>query len=283
MRPRKIVYFFSIWLVFVVSLATWWIIFSLDLIHKFSEKVPELDLGRQKTMLVTEGTVLVICLLFGGVALVYYSRREQIRMAEIQLFFSTFSHDLKTAISRLVLQGEHLAEQLPEAQDFHANLMSLERQLENSLHLAQLEKRGLLKENIDLKNVVSRLHTQWPELKIRLEAKGTFWADPVALESILKNLISNSHLHGRADEIFLKLEKSADQQTVVIYYSDNGTQKVGTEAEFLGKSFRPSQKGSGVGLYLVRRWMILQNGSVEFSTSEQGHLKVQLKFPGRVS
>lgn len=282
MRSRRIVYLFSIWLVFVVSLATWWIIFSLDLIHKFSEKVPEIDLGRQKTMLVTEGAVLVLCLLFGGGALVYYSRREQKRMAEIQLFFSTFSHDLKTAISRLVLQGEHLAEQSPEAQDFHSNLMSLERQLENSLHLAQLEKRGLLKETLDLKNLISRLHTQWPELKIRLEGKGSLWADPVALESILKNLMSNSHLHAQADEILLKLEKSEDQG-MLIFYSDNGMQKVDADAEILGKSFRPSQKGSGVGLYLVRRWMILQNGSVEFSTSEQGHLKVQLKFPGRGS
>ncbi len=274
-NTRWLVPLFSAWLIFVVSLAVWWMIFSLGLIQKFHEQNPQSDFLPQKTMLMTEGAVLVLFLLLGGMALIYYALREQKRLSEVKLFFSTFSHDLKTSITRLVLQGERLSQKYPEAQEFQKNLLMLEMQLENSLHLAQMDQRGMIFEPIDLKKVIARLHLQWPGLQIHLQGKDHFLGDQVAVESLLKNLISNSLLHGQADEIFLKITSAGP--LVKVDYTDNAKNKIDS-IKMLGVSLQPSQKGSGLGLYIARRWMLAQNGSIEFSKTPQGTLAVQLGF-----
>lgn len=267
---------FVLWLVFVVSLATWWMIFALRMINKYHEQNPSSELLPQTTMLVTEGSVLIVLLLIGGVTLIYYALRERRRFAEIQLFFSTFSHDLKTSITRLVLQGERLSQKDKESEEFQKSLLALEMQLENSLYLAQMDRRGLVIESIDLKKLISRLHTQWPALKIQLQGKERFLADAVALESILKNLISNSLLHGKADEVFFKVIQH--KPFVQVVYSDNSELALQRDPDQFGRKLEPSLKGSGLGLYIARRWMELQNSRICFSMTEKKTLQVEMQF-----
>jgi signal transduction histidine kinase len=148
--------------------------------------------------------------------------------------------------------------------------------LENSLNLAQMDQRGLVLESVDLKKLISRLHTQWPGLKIQLQGKTLFLADSMAMESILKNLISNSLLHGLADEIFLKLV--VEKNTVLVFYSDNSEVALARPPEELGKKLEPSQKGSGLGLYIVRHWMNLQKANIRFLLSNRKTLQVEMQF-----
>ena len=276
-KSRWTVSFFVLWLVFVVSLAIWWMIFTLRTLGTLHEQNPALELKPQTTMLITEGSVLIVLLVLGGVTLIYYALREQRRLSEIQLFFSTFTHDLKTSITRLVLQGERLTQKDKETVEFQKSLMALEMQLENSLHLAQMDQRGLVFEAIDLKKIVSRLHTQWPDLKIQLQGKDPFLADSMALESILKNLISNSLLHGKADEVYLKV--ILQKPNVQLRYADNSDVALLRNPEEFGQKLEPSQKGSGLGLYIVRRWMALQNGKICFSSTDKKALQVDMQFP----
>lgn len=275
-KGRLLVSVFFTWLVFVVSLALWWMIFSLNLIQKFHEQNPLSHMETQRTMLITEGSVLILFLFFGGAALIYYARREQKRLSEVQLFFSAFSHDLKTSIARLVLQGEQLSQKFPQTVDFQKNLLLLEMQLENSLHLAQIDQFRLLPESIDLRKIIVRLHTQWPSLQIHLQGKEAFLADKTALESVLKNLINNSLLHGEADEIFLK--SYAENSWVWLEYTDNAKKKILLDPSELGLNLQPSKNGSGLGLHIVRRWMKAQKASIEFSRSEQQTLVVKMRF-----
>lgn len=275
-KSRWTVTFFALWLVFVVSLAIWWMIFTLRTLGRLHEQNPSIELQPQTTMLITEGSVLIVLLVLGGVTLIYYALREQRRFSEIQLFFSTFTHDLKTSITRLVLQGERLSLKDQESEAFQKSLMALEMQLENSLYLAQMDQRGLVLEAIDLKKIVARLHTQWPDLKIQLQGKDPFLADSVALESILKNLISNSLLHGKADEIYLKV--ISHKPDVQIIYSDNSEVTLQRNPEEFGQKLEPSQKGSGLGLYIVRRWMALQKSRIAFSVTDKKTLQVEMQF-----
>ncbi len=275
-KSRWTVTFFVLWLIFVVSLAIWWMIFTLRTLGRLHDQNPALEIKPETTMLITEGSVLIVLLVLGGVTLISYALREQRRLSEVQLFFSTFTHDLKTSITRLVLQGERLSQKDPQAEEFQKSLMALEMQLENSLNLAQMDQRGLVLESIDLKKIISRLHTQWPDLKIQLQGKETFLGDSVAMESILKNLISNSLLHGKADEVSLKV--STQKNNVVILFSDNSQVVLQREPEELGQKLEPSQKGSGMGLYIVRRWTALQNGSIRFLVSAQKTLQVEMQF-----
>lgn len=267
------------WLIFVVSLTTWWMIFSLSLIDQLNELAQHSDFLRHRQMLLMEGSVLVVLLLIGGAGLIYYSLREKKRFDDVRHFFSTFSHDIKTSITRLVLQGETLSGsevQSRKLDQFQKNLLALELQLENSMHVAQAPTRGLTLELVDLKSVIGRLHPAWPEVKIQLRGESRLVTDAPAIESILKNLISNSVLHGKADEVQLQVFKS--QNHVELQYSDNGKMDL-EDVTQLGKSLRPSQKGSGIGLYLLRQWAEKLSGQVEFSQSQTQSLLVKLILP----
>jgi signal transduction histidine kinase len=83
-------------------------------------------------------------------------------------------------------------------------------------------------------------------------------------------------LHGEAEEIFLKSYN--DNSWVWIEYSDNATKKVLQNPNELGLKLQPSKKGSGLGLYIVRRWMQAQKAMIEFSQSEKHTLVVKMRF-----
>src|SRR5438309_10429254 len=82
-----------IWFAFTFSLVTWWWIFFLlrsrgDASHR---------------MFAWEGSILIAAVLIGGIALILFSYRDQKRHQRLRFFFSTFSHDIKTSITRLPL------------------------------------------------------------------------------------------------------------------------------------------------------------------------------------
>ena len=71
----------TLWVVFTVTLAVWWLIFGLrqlDLINQLNlENATQLN--RHYQMLMWEGGILIASLIGGGLALFYYARREQKR------------------------------------------------------------------------------------------------------------------------------------------------------------------------------------------------------------
>jgi len=268
------------WLSFVIALSAWWLIFGVRTIHQLGQFVSDEDgLLRKRNMLIMEGSTLILLLIVGGIALIYYALREKKHLEEVKHFFSTFSHDLKTSISRVVLQSEALVkpgEASDKIKNFQKNLMALEMQLENSLHYAQQESRALALEPVDMKSVVARLHSQWPDLKFNLQGQGRFLGDAVATESIFKNLVSNAVLHGEADEMTFNL--ISDGGFVMVELSDNG-KPVEADVKTLGKRLQASRKGTGIGLFLVGQWVARSRGQIHFSKSERGSLTVVLRFP----
>lgn len=283
MKPRSLLLAIIIaWLVFVVSLAIWWMIFSLKLIDRLNSLVGDQEFARHQQMLFMEGGVLIIMLLMGGCGLIYYSLRERKRFEDIRHFFSTFSHDIKTSITRLVLQGESLTGAEPHSRkfdQFQKNLLILELQLENSMHIAQYHSRGVTLELVDIKQIIGRIHPAWPEVKIQLQGETQFVIDAPAIESILKNLLSNSVIHGGADEVKIKISKN--KSAVELLYNDNGRLQA-DHVEKLGYSLNPSQKGSGIGLYLLRQWAEKLSGKVQFSKTSEDSMQVLLSFPDNV-
>ncbi len=269
----------TIWLVLVIALSAWWLVFGIRTIHQLGDFVQSADLLKKRNMLIMEGSTLILLLIVGGGALIYFARREQKNMAEVKHFFSTFSHDLKTSISRVVLQAEALPKVAgadEKLKAFHKNLLTLEMQLENSLHFAQQQSRALTLEPVQIKSIIARLHTQWPDLKIRLQGQGEFLGDKVAVESIFKNLISNSLIHGKADEISIQV--IPDGAWVMITIADNG-QPVDIDVAHLGQRLQSSSHGTGIGLYLVSQWVTMLKGSIHFSKTESQSLQVVLRFP----
>ncbi|MFZ4405548.1 MAG: sensor histidine kinase, partial [Pseudobdellovibrionaceae bacterium] len=85
------------WFLFTFSLVTWWWIYGL---HQVSIYYPT-DFQKKYSMLLWEGFFLLVTLFAGGAALIFFTWQDQRRHEKLKLFFSTFTHDLKTSISRL--------------------------------------------------------------------------------------------------------------------------------------------------------------------------------------
>ncbi|PMZ42889.1 hypothetical protein, partial [Pseudomonas sp. FW306-02-H05-AA] len=67
-------------------------------------------LNRYQHMLLWEGSFLLLVVLAGGIALLYFSFLDLRRHEQLKTFFSSFTHDLKTSLTSLRLQAEIIEE-----------------------------------------------------------------------------------------------------------------------------------------------------------------------------
>jgi signal transduction histidine kinase len=279
----------AVWVVFTVTLAAWWLIFGLrqlDLIKSLNVAGAQ-DLHRYYQMLMWEGGILIASLIGGGLALFYYAKREQRRHAQVEEFFAAFTHDAKTAIASLRLQAESLREDFAnsEANPLLERLLSdtlrLQLQLENSLFLVNLPRGKFFLQPIDLADRIDALRLNWPDVTISLTGDAAVMADERALESVMTNLVQNSVIHGRANEINIKVRRHDSR--VMVTVSDNGQGFKGDPSQ-LGKLFvRPARSsGSGVGLYIVQQLAKAMNGTIQFGSGENSGFVAELDLPEAV-
>ena len=275
----------SLWLAFTVSLTGWWLIFGLhqaDELSQVGDALLSQKVVREQKMLLWEGGILILSLFAGGGSLFYYMLRERKQGRRMKEFFATFSHDLKTSLTSLRLQGESLQEDFKDRPSPLLNRLlndtvRLQIQLENSLALANIDEARFFFEKIDLGENIETLRHHWPEANIRLLDGGQVTADARAFESVLKNVIQNAISHGGAERIDVNLH-SLEAGGCTITVKDNGRGFSG-ETGKLGELFtrHTPTSGSGVGLYIVKELMRKMNGSVEFNKQPDG-FEVVLSF-----
>src|SRR5881394_1640535 len=173
-RSRIAIALVALWVVFTVTLAGWWLIFGLrqlDLLNRLNLE-GAVALHRHYQMLLWEGGILIASLIGGGLALLYFARREQRRHAQVEEFFAAFTHDAKTALASLRLQAESLQEDFAEAPNpllerLLRDTLRLQLQLENSLFLVNLTRGKFFPEPISLGSYIANLSHHWPDLTIR--------------------------------------------------------------------------------------------------------------------
>lgn len=277
----------GLWVVFTVTLAGWWLIFGLRQLERLKQVQLEgvAEFQDHYQMLIWEGGVLIISLIGGGVALFYYARREQQRHAQVEEFFTAFTHDAKTALASLRLQAESLREDLAEVEAnplldrLLSDTVRLQLQLENSLFLVNLPSGRLIVEPVSLSHLIEVLRHHWPDLKITHTGDGVALADVRAVESVLANLVQNSAIHGRATHVNVNIAESREGRLHLLV-SDNGQGFAGNFDQ-LGKLFirHARNSGSGVGLYLARQLMKRMNGKLNFSRGHDGGFVAELDFP----
>ena len=261
----------GIWLLFTASLATWWIIFSYRQIARLSAIESSGDLVRHQTMLLYEGATLLLCLLAGGIALLWLTNTAARKSRQITDFFAAFTHELKTPLASLRLQAELLSERLTQSENkviverLLSDTRRLNLQLENSLLLAHLEGRTDYFEKVDLAELFNVISISWPEIEIALRGTASVRADRRILEVIFSNIVRNAVVHGSAKRIDVEIKPHAGKQgQIEILLSDDGTGFEGNP-ELLGRELTRHYhgSGSGVGLFLCRRLTKQMGGRFE--------------------
>lgn len=269
-----------VWLVFTISLASWWLIFGL----RQADALARIDQGRSPAsavhrMLVAEGAALIATLILGGMALLYGIRRERLRHGAVEEFFAAFSHDLRTSLASLRLQVESLQEDFLEKEEENPLLerlltdsVRIQLQLDNSLFFANRQSGKLFIERLSLRRTVESIAREFTDLTVSIDGEMLVLADIRALEVVFRNLFQNALVHGHADRIEVHL-RDAGRSKVAVQIEDNGSGP-GTNASELGRLFfRPtSRSGTGIGLYISRRLVERMNGLLTLSRGGRGLL-----------
>lgn len=280
------------WTAFTTTLAIWWWILGLRMVNALSV-LPGANLDQiqsQHWMFMTEGTVLVALIIFGGCALGFSTWKVGQKNLQMREFFATFSHEVKTSLTNLQIQAEVMEEENnnPEMKQPLRRLMQetrrLSLQLENSLWVAQGSKGKVFNESLDLKNFLTDLSQHWPGLEVEVKglSKPVLRTDRRGLEIIFRNLLQNALIHGEASKVEVQAQETPDRMMLKV--RNNGTPFNG-EQSLLGRMFARQNHGSGtgIGLALVQRLMNRLGGEANFKLTNGNHLEVTLAFARGVS
>ena len=278
------------WMVFTVALALWWMIFGLSQARQLGalEGPGAAQVSHVARMLVWEGTVLVGMLVAGGVALLVAIRLEQRRRRDLRSFFMAFTHDLKTSLASLRLQAEALREDTPDAaanpnlQRLLKDSVRLQLQLENALALTTADGAVFI-EAIELRSLVDYLREDFPELVIDLTGDARLRADRRALESVLRNLLQNAVVHGRASRVTLDVRRSTSSGVEIVVTDDGSGSKVDLSTVLDRPFVRPTKtSGSGVGLYVCGRLLQQMKGQIRLLGDRPSGFAVSIELPEAV-
>jgi signal transduction histidine kinase len=173
------------------------------------------------------------------------------------------SDALQAARSEQALLEETLEELRRQAQPREGSVMVVGEVLERTL-------RGR----------VAGLSLEYVEQAPRFEVHG----EAAHLATVLRNLLRNARQAGATRaRVELKLENAA--RSVLISVEDDGP---GISAEQAGKLFQPfvtasKPMGTGLGLYLCRRYVQLMHGEIRVDSAPDRGARFQIRLPGRVA
>ncbi len=219
-------------------------------------------------MLFWEGIVFLFSNFLVGFYLFKMILKDARRHNQLKVFFSGFTHDIKTSITRLRLQSEVLQDSNidnPKLIQLLKDIARLDLQLENSLFMADLENAPLFFEKLQLTEIIQVLRYDFPEVEFYLEKNPRLIADRRILFCVFRNLIHNSIIHGGATQIRFNVS-SPTMGNVCILVEDNGTGAAQFQNSEYSKHLdqepikRSGSKGLGLGLYICKQLIKRNHG-----------------------
>lgn len=273
-----------LWLTVLLCIGGWWIYLMLN----FDTILSNLDKISFSKMLFWEGsTFIILLLLLSGSLLILYLK-DQKRTKALQDFFASLTHELKTPLASIKLQGDVISELIESKNDpqllklvnrLTSDTIKLETQMDKILQLSRIERGGQLNlSNVKLVPFIKTVAKPWQtdfEINIKCQNENIeIQADEFALELIFKNLFENTKKHSKSKVISLNIDDLNDWCS--IHYTDAGN--FNGEFKKLATLFykHNSTKGSGIGLYLIKKLTEKMNG--KFKISNQQHLIFELMF-----
>lgn len=274
-----------LWAGVLLMIGAWWVYIMIN----FESFLGHSDRARITKMLAWEGGSFLVLLMLLSVSLLNLYLKDQGKTKSLQAFFASLTHELKTPLASIRLQGEVINEILESKNDPTLNKLigrliddtaKLETQMDKILQLSRIERGGELNlTSLSLVPFIKKLAKTWvPDHEVEIIANdtlGSIEVDEFALQLIMKNLLENTRIHTTSKKIQIKITE--DQKMLKFSYFDHGEFK--GDIEKLGTIFykHNSTKGSGIGLYLSQKLLEKMDGDLKISP-RSGGLQFDLTF-----
>lgn len=260
------------------------------------------DFDRESLMITGEAVVIAISM-FIVVFLAFRSFREQVKAAEQQRnFLLSITHELKSPIAgiRLILETFQKRRELPAAiqnklstnalteTDRLTNLVNqllLSAKLETSyqLNLEEIDISSLFEESVET------VALKYPGAKIHFDVEPdlpTVQGDRMGLTSVALNLIENAAKYSQPSPVIdVELHKGNSME-VICSITDNGPgipdelkEEVWKRFYRIGNENTRETKGTGLGLYIVKKLVELHKGEIVIRDNSPTGTKFLLSLP----
>ncbi len=216
-------------------------------------------------------------------------------------FFSIASHDLKNPMNNIRMAQFLLREYLEDIPNAMVLLNNIDLSLETMQEIVRefLDTAALQGQAIDLEmecikiedllwEVVMQYNISAHKKRILLDigdVDGIVLADRSRLTQALSNLVSNAIKYSPLDSV-VTLSTTVDKNRVRINVSDHGPGIPVNEQDLLFKEFgklsnRPTagETSTGLGLWIVKQLVTLQNGCVGLESPESGGSIFWIEMP----
>lgn len=281
------------WAATLLLLGGWW----LYLLVNFGEQLNQLHVSTHGPNLVNlakwEGSAFIVVLTLLSLSLLFLYFKDQKKTKALQDFFASLSHELKTPLASVRLQAEVMSDMVERKYDDGAlnkltqrlieDTSNLETQMDKILQLSRLERGGMMNlTEVQLEGFLQKMLKSWARgftvSRSKADESCTILADEFALELIFKNLFENTKNHN-PDAKEIKINVEHRKKDVIISYQDGSI--FHGDPQKLGDLFykHNSSKGSGIGLYLIKRSLERMNGELNIETTPKLVFHLRLPCP----
>ena len=279
---RKNLILFIVLLAYVSLQSIWW----LYNIYRLSAKVThESNMDRKFYMILGEGGVFFV-IIFTGFLLTYRSFNKEIQVGNQQKnFLLAITHELKTPIASLKLYLQTLLKRNlkppKQAEILNKSVKDADRLnalVENILLATKIDDNGLPlnPEKLDLSSMMEKVTLDMLEssgkvvdVEFFIQPSVYFNGDKDAFYSILINLVGNA-LKYTPEKSTMCVTLVQKGKETALSVSDEGPGVSNSEVEKIFEKFyrsgneeTRSQKGTGLGLYIVKKLVEQHNGMIQ--------------------
>ncbi len=243
---------------------------------------------RQRMMIIGEALVFILALMIGLLLIHRGYSRELEATRQKRNFLLAITHELKSPLASIKLILQSLGRNVFSRDDQAAILATgiaeadrLNSLVNNILLAAKLDKSyHPFIEEIDLvelsKQVIGNLRIRYPKASLTLSAPASIIGsyDKDGLTSVIYNILDNGLKYSSAPAVVI-LEINADENNLELTFTDHGKgipaehrDKIFSQFYRIGDEMSRETKGTGLGLYLVKKIIDIHRGQISIVDHE---------------
>jgi len=255
---------------------------------------------RQKVMILSEGSFFILLLVLGLLQVRRTFKREIELAAQQRNFLLSITHELKSPLSSVKLSLQTLMKRVLDSEQKDkllsnsiSDVVRLESLVDNILFAAKIERdaHGFSNEDLNLSNLCEAVANKFLDNKKKIilvkEFKEDIYfnTDRMGFTSVLINLIENAMKYSDENsEINLSLKDNENFIFLEIRDQGYGIPKEEKEKVFekfyrIGNEDTRKSKGTGLGLYIVKRFVEIYNGTISLADNLPKGAVFKISFP----